>query len=199
MSESPDPTPSAPPPAGGGARYPRTPGGLVGAMLVTVVAVIAFAAFRSLTSDNDSTPVRSVDYSTSVKTARAEGQLLVAAPMRLPIGWKATSVTYARGASPTWHLGILTATKQYVGVEEARTSVRSLVKEHVDTAAERGEDVLIAGKKWQMWTDTGGDYAVARSLRSGDRPQEALLVVGSAPAPKIREIAANLDYGAESD
>ncbi len=100
-----------------------------------------------------------------MKGARADDKLLVLAPARLPLGWKATSATYTRGVSPTWHLGTLTDDDKYVGVEEARTSIKSLVEEHVDADAKRGKDVTIGAEKWQSWTDAGGDYAVARVVR----------------------------------
>ena len=144
MSEPQEPTP----PAAGPGRYQRTSGGLVGAMLVTVLAVLAFVAFRAVTTDKDPTPVRAVDYASVVTSARADEQLAVVAPERLPLGWKATSATYDGGASPTWHLGTLTDDGRYVGVEEARSSIEELAKEHVDADAARGEDVTIGGETW---------------------------------------------------
>ena len=86
------------------------------------------------------------------------------APDRLPLGWKATSATYTRGVSPTWHLGMLTDDTKYVGVEEARESIEDLVEEHVDENAKRGKDVTIGGEKWQTWTDSDGDYARRASV-----------------------------------
>jgi hypothetical protein len=192
MSESQEPAPTA---ASGGSRYQRTSGGLVGAMLVTVLAVFAFAAFRAVTRDNEPTPVRTVDYAATVKVARADKQLLVLAPERLPVGWKATSATYERGASPSWHLGILTEKGKYVGVEESRSSVQDLVDEHVDADAQRGADIKIAGVTWQSWTDAGGDYAVARALQLGGRTVESWLVVGTAPEAEIDEFAGTLKGG----
>jgi hypothetical protein len=173
----------------GGGRYQRSSGGLIGALLVTVAAVVAFAVFRALTSTDVSTPIRTVDYGAVVQGARADGKLAVLAPERMPSGWKATSATYTRGVSPTWHLGTLTDDEKYVGVEEARTSIRSLVEEHVDESAKRGKDVTIGDEKWQTWTDPGGDYAVARVLEGPKGAEESVLVVGSAPAPEVRRLA----------
>jgi hypothetical protein len=187
MSQSQGPT--------GGSRYPRTSGGLVGAMLITVVAVVGFVAFRALFSDNEPTPIRTVDYQAIVKVGRADQQLLVLAPESLPAGWKATSATYDDGLSPAWHLGILTDKRRYVGVEESRSSIRDLVDEHVDRDAEQGEDVTIAGETWQSWTDAGGDYAVARTVRSQGRAAESVLVVGTAPEAAIRDFAGTLKGG----
>jgi hypothetical protein len=181
------------PAATGPGRYERTSGGLVGAMLVTVLAVLAFVAFRAVTTDKEPTPVRAVDYASLVTSARADERLFILAPSRLPLGWKATSATYAPGAQPTWHLGTLTDDGKYVGVEEARTSIEDLVEEHVDVGAERGRDVTIAGETWQTWTDEGGDYAVARSHRAGGETVESWLVVGTAAEDEVRDFAASLE------
>ena len=189
MSESPQPVRAGRP------RYQRTSGGLVGAMLVTVLAVLGFAAFRAVTSDNEPTPVRAVDYAAVVQAARAEKALLVLAPDRLPLGWKATSATYDGGTSPTWHLGILTDDRDYVGVEEARTDVETLVEKHVDADAERGDDVTVAGVTWQTWTDAGGDYALARTVDGPEGVEQSVLVVGSAPEGDVRDLAGDLVGG----
>jgi hypothetical protein len=186
MSESPEPV------SGGGARYQRSPGALVGALLVTVVAVLAFVAFRALTSEDEPTPVRAVDYAAVAQGARADDELAVLAPPRLPLGWRATSATYTGGVSPTWHLGMLTDDNKYVGVEEARTSIKTLVEEHVDAAAKQGKEATIAGEKWQTWTDAGGDHAFARVVRGPGGTRESVLVVGSAPADAVRRLAGSL-------
>lgn len=176
-------------------RYSRTSGGLVGALVVTVVAVLALVGFRAVFGDDEPTPVREVDWTASVQHAREDGGLLVQAPARLPLGWKATSATYAGGPRPTWHLGLLTDHGRYVGLEESGAQVADLVAEHVDADAERGEDVAIAGATWQSWTDAGGDYAVARSLRRDGSPVESWLVVGTAPKAEIHDFAAGLEPG----
>jgi hypothetical protein len=190
MSESPQPVTAGV--ASGRARDPRSSSGLVVAMLVTVLVVLAFAAFRAVTRDNDPTPVRTVDYTAVAKAARADKQLLVLAPDELPQGWMATSATYTPGASPTWHLGTLSGDRKYVGVEESRAGVQDLVEQHVDADAQRGKDVTVGGETWQTWTDAGGDYAVARTTKGRDERPETVLVVGSAPADQVRDLAGSL-------
>jgi hypothetical protein len=180
----------------GGVTYSRSSGGLIGAMVVTVLAVLAFAAFRATTRDNAPTPIQTVDYAATVRVARADKQLLVMAPVQLPAGWKATSATYTNGPNPAWHLGTLTDTRKYVGVEESRTSIQDLADAKVDPDARQGRDVTIAGRTWQTFTDRGGDYAVARSQRSGGATGESWLVVGTAPHDQIRAFAATLKGGA---
>jgi hypothetical protein len=179
----------------GGGRYQRSTGGLLGAMVIIVVAVVGFAALNALKNDHPATPVQTVDYHSMVKGGRADGKLLVMAPADLPQGWKATSAEYQTGVSPTWHLGTLTDQGRYVGVEEGRQSVQDLVEEHVDENAVQGKDVTIGGRTFQTWTDSGGDYAVSRTVRVDGAPYEAWLVVGSAPATSIRDFAATLRGG----
>ena len=183
---------SPPPPAPGQPRYRRTTSGLVAAMVVTVAVVVAFVAFRGLTRDNQPTPVRTVDYTRTVHLGRSEGLLAVLAPPRLPRGWRATSASYVSGPAPTWHLGLLTDARKYVGVEEARSSVEDMVRQHVDQNATRDGSVRLAGKTWQVWRDSGGDYAVVRGLRGPKREQETVLVVGSAPPEQVRRLAVAL-------
>jgi hypothetical protein len=187
MSESREPAPTSSP------RYPRTSGGLIGAMVVTVLAVLAFVAFRAVTRDNEATPVQAVDYSISLKAGRADKQLMVLAPEQLPAGWKATSATYTRGTKPAWHLGILTDKRNYVGIEESKSTVEDLATEHVDANAKQGKDVTIGGETWQTFTDAGGDYAVARTKKRKDGSTvESWMVVGTAPKQEIRDFAGSL-------
>lgn len=186
---------SPPPSAPRQPRYRRTTGGLVTALVVTLGAVLAFVAFRALFRDNEPTPVRTVDYTRTLRMARSEGQLAMLAPARLPPGWRATSVSYVPGPAPSWHLGLLTGGKRYVGVEEARATVQEMVHEHVDEDATRDGTVQIGSRRWQVWRDSGGDYAVVRSLRGPEHQQETVVVVGSAPEEQVRELAGTLRGG----
>lgn len=179
----------------GGGRYQRSTGGLVGAMLVTVLAVSVFAGINALKTDHDESPVKPVDYTAMQRAGRADGKLLTMAPPRLPSGWKATSATYETGTTPLWHLGLLTGDGKYVGVEEALGGVEDLVEKHVDAEAEQGEDVTIGDHTYETWTDAGGDYAVSRTIRMNGTAYESWLVVGTAPEETIREFAGSLEGG----
>ena len=57
----------------------------------------------------------------------------------------------------------------------------------------RQPDVLIGGRPWQVWTATGGDYVVGRTVKATGRPAESYLVNGSAPDGVIRDFAATLE------
>lgn len=169
--------------------YPRTFPGLIAAMLIVVLAVLAFVAFRGALRDNpDAPPVRSVEWKPWFDAARQEGRIDVLAPAALPKGWIPRAARYSSGAL---HLAMLTDEKKYVGLEEADRSLAALVEQYVDEAAVAGKPVMIAGAEWQTWTDEAGDYAVGRTVGQG-RTATSYLVVGSAPAADVRAFAASL-------
>jgi hypothetical protein len=62
-----------------------------------------------------------------------------------------------------------------------------MVEAHVDEDATQGEDVQIAGDRWQSWTDDGGDLAVVR-----EDPEVTTLVVGRVEQETLEELIATL-------
>lgn len=147
------------------ARYQRSAGGMAGAMLVLGVLVIGWVVIRSLTSADPASPVQRVDYARDVPTAREAADFDLVAPPRLPRGWEATTVRYTPAPGARWHLGVLTDERRYVGLEQSRDPVRSMVEEFVDESATRGRPADVAGEAWSTYTDSGGDLALVR--RSG--------------------------------
>ncbi|HET7070318.1 MAG TPA: DUF4245 family protein, partial [Nocardioides sp.] len=74
-------------------RYQRSPSGMVGALIVTLLVILAFVGFRALNrSDLDVKPEH-VDYLAQVRYAQQAGSEVVY-PARLPRGWYATNVTF---------------------------------------------------------------------------------------------------------
>jgi hypothetical protein len=147
---------------------------MVGAMIVTVLFVIAYVVWRGLfRTDVDTTPV-SVDWQDSVQVADQAG-LDVVRPRELPAGWTATSVDLvAAGNDPRWGLGVLTDDGDFIGIRQQDTSVDDLVRVYVDEKAEAGDDASVASDvadTWQTWSDSGGDHGFTTEL--GD---DALLV-----------------------
>lgn len=163
-------------------RYTRSFGGMTGALIVTVIAVLAFVAWRGLfRTDVDDTPV-AVDWQESVELAQ-QADLDVVHPRELPAGWIATSVDLSAGDDPRWGMGVLTDDGRFVGIRQQDASVDALVELYVDEKAESGEDATVTSEitdTWQTWSDEGGDRGYATEI--GD---EALLVYGSAPAEDI--------------
>ena len=163
-------------------RYNRSFGGMTGALIVTVLFVVAFVTWRGLfRTDTDDTPVP-VDWQESVELADQAG-LQVVRPRQLPAGWIATSVDLRAGDEPRWGLGVLTDEGDFVGIRQQDTSVDALVEQYVDEKAEAGEDASVDSEitdTWQTWSDPGGDHGWSTEV--GD---DAVLVYGSAPVADI--------------
>ncbi len=164
-------------PTGRPARYQRTFNGLVVAMVVTVLVVVAFTALRSLLAPDVEAGPASVDYRETVGLAQEAGYVVVYPP-RLPAGWTATSVDLTAGERPAWRVGFLTDEGRFVGVRQANDSIEDLLDTYVDEDATAGDTVELDSQvatTWQSWTDDGGDLAF--SAEAGD---DIVLVYGSA-------------------
>lgn len=174
-------------------RYQLPMTSMVGALLVVLLVVAVVVGLQVLNGGNDATPEPTVAYQPWVRAGHQDGRLQTLAPARLPSGWRATSATYDSGSDPHWHLGVLTAHRLYVGVDESLDPVDQQVQTYVDPNARKGGTVQVGGHEWRVWTDSGGDYALVRQLKApkGKFP-ETLVVVGSAPPAQVREFAALL-------
>jgi hypothetical protein len=163
-------------------RYTRSFNGMVGALLVTVLVVVAFVLWRGLfRTDTEETP-EAVDWQESVEVAR-QADLAVVHPRELPAGWTATSVDLFAGDDPRWGLGVLTDDGRFVGIRQQDRSVDDLVELYVDEQADAGDDATVESEitdTWQTWSDAGGDHGYSTEV--GD---EAVLVYGSAAVEDI--------------
>jgi hypothetical protein len=171
-------------------RYQRSFAGMVGALIVTVLVILAFVIFRALVRDTPATQVEPVDYLDAVEGAQLEG-LDVAYPPTLPEGWVATSVDLAPSDPPRWSLGVLTEDGDFVGLRQEDASARTMAQTHVDEDAEQGSDVTLdsdLADTWGTWSDDGGDHAVVAEVAG----LGTVLVYGSAPEPEIEAYAASL-------
>lgn len=170
-------------------RYQRSTGGLIGAMTVTVVCVLAFVGWRALFRTDAEVDREPVQWQESVKLAES-ANLTIAHPRELPDGWIATNVDLRAGDTPRWWLSMLTEDEAYVGIRQEATSIGELVRTFLDKEAVQGEDTTISSDvagRWQTWSDEGGD--VGYSAEVGD---QRLLVYGSAPAEEIEAFIGQL-------
>lgn len=154
-------------------RYQRSFGGMIGAMIVLVLVVLAFVAFRDINRDDPADPAQPVDYENPAAFAREEADFPVLVPSSLPSGWIATSVRFQNVDTQSWHLGLLTDQRRYVGLEQAPRPISAMVEQYVDENAVQGEDVTIDGQAWQTWTDAE-DTALVRQ-----DPKVTTMVVGT--------------------
>jgi len=186
VSEAPV-TGSQQPPAPGRrpARYPRTANGLVGSLLVTVLFIGAFVAFRALNRENLEVRPEPVDYLAQVSALQERG-VDVVYPADLPEGWIATSAHFIPGDDPAFGVGLLTDDEEFVGVRQEDAPVEQLLATYVDDEATEGEELVVTGsvaRTWRSFRDAGGDGAYVATL--GD---EEVLVYGSAGAADLRRV-----------
>jgi len=170
-------------------RYTRSASGMVGALVVTVLVILGFVAFRAFNrSELEVRPDR-VDYLSQVRFAQQAGADVVY-PAGLPTGWYATRVSFSSEGPPELTMSMLTGDGDYVGFTQSRATLGELLTDYVDAHPEAGAPVKVDGSlvpTWSSWTDAGGDTALAAT-----RGRETLLVFGTASEREIEELAASL-------
>ncbi|QWC84300.1 DUF4245 domain-containing protein [Nocardioidaceae bacterium] len=191
-------------PTGRPGRYQRSVSGLVGAMIILVLAVLVFIGFRGIVRDNpDAPPLRAIAYGQVLQPAAEQTGWPVAAPASLPQGWIATSVRWEPPAGANWHLGLLTSDEEYVGIEQSASTTDAMVEEFVgedaqrsgsveltepqDTLGSTGDSPGAATTQWQRWTGSDGDVAV--TTRVGE---QTLLVVTTGTEEQLRSVVDSL-------
>jgi hypothetical protein len=170
-------------------RYQRSTSGMVGALLVSVLVILAFVAFRAWSRTDLEVKPTHVDYLAQVGFAQRTGAALVY-PAQLPHGWYATNVDFAPGTRPTLGISMLTAGEEYAGFRQSPLSGPELLSTYVDPHPTSGAPVTLDSgvvRRWETWTDAGGDTAlVARWHR------QTLLVFGSASQADLETVAGSL-------
>ena len=176
-------------------RYQRSPAGMVGALIVTVLVIAAFVAFRAFNrSGMDVRPDR-VDYLAQVRFAQQDaeqGGADLVYPARLPSGWYATQVTFSPDgeARPELELSMLTADDEYVGIVQSPAAIPELLTTYVDAKPQAGPPVTVdssVATRWNTWTDSGGDTALV-----AEHGHESLIVFGTASQSQLEQLAASL-------
>lgn len=163
--------------------YQRSFAGMVGAMVVLLTVIAAFVVFRDLGRNTPESAVEPVDYAAPADYARDNAPFPVLAPEELPDGWIATSVRFRGGSEPTWHLGMLTDERSYVGLEQAPLPAEEMVTEFVDEDATARGTVRYDGQRWESFTDSGGDLALVR-----EGPEVTTLIVGRVPQDTLERL-----------
>jgi hypothetical protein len=175
-------------------------GGMLGALLVLLLGIGGFVVLRDVNRVDPGDPVRPVDYVQPARFAQEAVGFEVLTPRALRKGWTATSVRFDPTAEEqSWHVGVLTADRRYIGLEQALRPVDAMVADFVDDKADEGGEVTIAGKTWTIWTDSGRDPdADPSTAPEGDlalvREDEGAttLVVGTVSQDVLAEFAASL-------
>ncbi|PUA82213.1 hypothetical protein C7S10_00145 [Nocardioides currus] len=171
-------------------RYQRSTNGLVGALIVTLLAIGTFVVLRSVSRTDVEVEPEPVDFAAAAEAARGAG-FDVVAPPSLPDGWRATTVELVQTDPARWGLGILTDDDTFVGLRQDAASVSDLVEVNIDEDAVEGEPLEIEsaiGDTWQTWSDEGGDTGY--SIGYDD---QNVLVYGSASPEQLQELIGLLE------
>ena len=170
-------------------RYERSPHGLLAALLVVVLAVGAFVAFRAAFRDTPQIEPEPVDYRETVAAAQDAGAR-VTYPRVLPDGWIATNAVLEPGtppeAEPAFEMAMLTDDGRFVGLREEHAPVEDLLAEYVDPDTDPEPGLQAPGavaRSWDGWSDAGGDLAYSAQVG-----RDTLLVFGSADADDLRRL-----------
>jgi hypothetical protein len=175
--------------AQGSARYERSAAGMVGAMIVTLLVILAFVAFRALNREDLNVQPNSVDYLQAVEGLQANG-LTPAYPAKLPKGWQATRAVFETD-NLAWELDLLTADKRYVGIRQADLRDKDLVAKYVDDQGRQGGPAHFAtdvATDWTSWDVDDDDSAYTAVLGK----DTTLLVFGSASHKQIEQLVDGL-------
>ncbi|MEV8375415.1 DUF4245 domain-containing protein [Kribbella sp. NPDC056861] len=164
----------------------RTLTNMVWALLACFI-VVAF--LMVVTWRPKSEKVRAVEYTAQLEDARKAASW-IRGPEPMPAGWTATSVQFrAPQQSPiTWHLGIVTDQKKYVGLEQSNVTSRGFQADELGKTADDGTST-VAGVVWQRKTllDRDNEHALVL-IGSG----VTTIVTGNAGYQALETFAATL-------
>lgn len=175
-------------------RYSRSFGGLVGAMVVTVVGVLTVFGLGNLTSDEGAFEREPVDYLGLVRDIQAS-EVGVVYPRALPSGWAATDVDFRPGPDPAFSLSVLTEDTGYVGLRVEDAPVDDLLEALVDPEYQERDPLVLSGEdadgavatRWDGYGDEDGDTAYAAEVAG-----QQVLVYGSASPQELSSYVALL-------
>lgn len=149
-----------------------------------VVAFLAVVTWRP-----KSEKINAIEYSAQLEDAKKVAPW-VRGPAPMPDGWTATSVEFrAPQQSPiTWHLGIVTTEKKYVGLEQSNVTSKRFQSDELGATEDDGT-TTVSGVVWQRKTllDRENEHALVL-IGSG----VTTIVVGNAGYPALETLAATL-------
>lgn len=170
-------------------KYQRSAGGLVAALLVTVVAVGGLLWFLGLFRPDIGVRTGEVDYLQIAGEAQ-DARLAPVYPRSLPEGWVATAYDVTAMDPTMLEIRMLTDEERFVGLHQEETSAADLVYRYVDDDATPTDIYEVRGSvanAWQGYEDEGGDTAYVAEV--GD---QTVLVWGSASPEELRDLIGRL-------
>lgn len=171
-------------------KYQRSAGGLVAALVVTVVAVGALLWLLGLFRSETEIELDRIDYLSRVGEVQ-DGGITPVYPSSLPEGWKATDWRYSPGDVPTIEMNMLTEDDEdFAGIRERSGSAEGLLSDFVDEDATATDIFTVEGsvaEAWQGYADEGGDAAYVAEVGG-----QTVLVYGSASPEELQDLIGRL-------
>jgi Protein of unknown function (DUF4245) len=152
----------------------------VGVLVLVILAIWGVGKFFTQKPDS---PTPTVDYASTVKSARPAADFALLAPPSLPAGWKATSVSFNPKA---WHLGVLTNAGDYIGLEQAKITLARSVAQFAKGGKSAGRATIGS----QTWHVRKGPKNYVTFVRTQDGL--TTLVTGDAPRSVIVDYISSL-------
>ncbi|HCA84437.1 MAG TPA: DUF4245 domain-containing protein [Streptomyces sp.] len=155
---------------------------------MAVIGIFVAVIYVFIPHDESEDPLKRVDYTVELDSARRAAPYRIAAPEGLPERWKPTSVTYdadsPQGAA--WHLGYLDPDEQYVAVEQSDGEPAEFIESVSQGAENTGETRRVAGEEWERYEGEKYD-ALVREERG-----VTTVVTGTASYERLVKMAAAL-------
>jgi hypothetical protein len=167
----------------GSSRGNPSMGDIARSVVVLGAIVLALFGLGQLLTVTPDEPTRPVDYRAAVESSRTVAEFELLAPTSLPEGWRATSVRFEQDS---WHLGVVTADDDYVGLEQVQASPQQAVERFANGSRLYG-DTVVGGQTWSLHTGPRDDLTYLR--RDADM---TIVVTGTAPRQVIERYISSL-------
>ncbi|HET7902082.1 MAG TPA: DUF4245 domain-containing protein [Candidatus Nanopelagicales bacterium] len=162
------------------------------ALSMLVVAGVVLLIWLPFRPSGDASHVSTVDPTPVIDGARKAEPWPVLAPVGLGAAWRCTSarIEQAADGQDVVHLGYLSPTSTYVGLEQSATKATSFVFDATVKGREKGS-TDVAGTTWTTYENDEQDHRAL--VRTADGA--TYVVVGTGPYSQLEEFASKLRAG----
>lgn len=182
-------------------RSRKTVNNLVYSLLATLVIVLIVVL---VVPRSDTSLIKPVDYHQVAAQTQAGLDVPLADPA-LPAGWRANAATWHTGGNdkvPSWYIGLLTPSDQFIGLTQAMDANPTWIADQLQDQAATGT-VVIDGIRWDVYrnarpaADRGNfDFALVTAAGSstyllvGTAGEDEFHVLAEALAEQVRDTQA---------
>ena len=185
-AQAPDPVPAPDPAARRRAGLRKSAADMTRSLVVVVVIVVGVLLLIPRTNQ---VVQPAVDVTAAASGAAGRAGFPLSVPVGLSDGWRSTSARLQRGTDGvlTWHVGWVTPSGRYAGLEQAGSPTREWEDTQVTDGKEQGT-VEAGGTTWLVRSRT--DRGVTSWVLRG--PDRTTIVTGTAGRDELTVLAAAL-------